>query len=146
MRLHRFEDAVHTHRRTEGELSVETFGDLWARSQGDLLGDAVEITEGYRTWWSYIPHFIGSPGYVYAYAYGQLLALSVYARYAERGPAFVDDYLRLLAAGGSMDPVALGRIVDCDLEDPGFWDAGLDIVADQLDAATEAARAAGRLG
>ena len=144
--MNRFEDAVHTHRRTEGELSVETFGDLWARSQGDLLGDAVEITEGYRTWWSYIPHFIGSPGYVYAYAYGQLLALSVYARYAERGPAFVDDYLRLLAAGGSMDPVALGRIVDCDLEDPGFWDAGLDIVADQLDAATEAARAAGRLG
>lgn len=143
--MNRFEDAVHTHRREEGELSVERFGDLWFAAQTDLFGDSVEITEGYRTWWSYIPHFIGSPGYVYAYAYGQLLALSVYARYAERGPAFVDDYLNLLAAGGSQDPVSLGRIVDCDLEDPSFWDAGLDIVAAQLDAAVDAARAAGRL-
>ena len=143
--MNRFEDAVHTHRRAEGELSVERFGDLWVAAQSEMFGDSVEITEGYRSWWSYIPHFIGSPGYVYAYAYGQLLALSVYARYAERGPSFVEDYLALLAAGGSMDPVSLGRIVDCDLEDPSFWDAGLDIVAAQLDAAVDAARASGRL-
>jgi oligoendopeptidase F len=110
-----------------------------------MLGDSVEITEGYRTWWSYIPHFIGTPGYVYAYAYGQLLALSVYARYTERGDEFVPSYLELLSAGGSMTPAELGRIVDCDLEDPGFWDAGLDIVERQLDAATDAARAAGRI-
>jgi oligoendopeptidase F len=110
-----------------------------------MLGDSVELTEGYRTWWSYIPHFIGTPGYVYAYAYGQLLALSVYARYAERGREFVPSYLELLRAGGSMEPEELGRIVDCDLTDPGFWDAGLDIVEGQLDAATEAATAAGRL-
>jgi oligoendopeptidase F len=144
--MNRFEDAVHTERRDVGEVSVDRFGELWVASQAEMLGDSVEITEGYRTWWSYIPHFIGSPGYVYAYAYGQLLALSVYARYLERGADFVDDYLTLLAAGGSMDPVALGRIVDCDLEDPSFWDAGLDIVAGQLDAAADAARAAGRLG
>ncbi len=144
--MNRFEDAVHTERRDVGEVSVDRLGELWVASQAEMLGDSVEITEGYRTWWSYIPHFIGSPGYVYAYAYGQLLALSVYARYLERGADFVDDYLTLLAAGGSMDPVALGRIVDCDLEDPSFWDAGLDIVAGQLDAAADAARAAGRLG
>ncbi len=144
--MNRFEDAVHTERRDVGEVSVDRFGELWVASQAEMLGDSVEITEGYRTWWSYIPHFIGSPGYVYAYAYGQLLALSVYARYLERGADFVDDYLTLLAAGGSMDPVALGRIVDCDLEDPSFWDAGLDIVAGQLDVAADAARAAGRLG
>jgi oligoendopeptidase F len=143
--MNRFEDAVHTARREEGELSVERFGDLWAQNQTAMLGDAVEVTEGYRTWWSYIPHFIGSPGYVYAYAYGQLLALSVYARYEERGADFVPAYLELLAAGGSKPPAELGRVVDCDLEDPGFWDAGLDIVAGQLDRAVDAARAAGRL-
>ena len=70
---------------------------------------AVEVTEGYRTWWSYIPHFIGTPGYVYAYAYGQLLALSVYARYEETGADFVPQYLDLLRAGGSMPPEELGQ-------------------------------------
>ena len=70
-----FEALVHTARREEGELSVDRFGELWEQSQAEMLGDAVEITEGYRKWWSYVPHFIGTPGYVYAYAYGQLLAL-----------------------------------------------------------------------
>ena len=84
------------------------FGELWADTQTAMLGDAVEITDGYRTWWSYIPHFIGTPGYVYAYAYGQLLALSVYARYEERGDDFVPQYLDLLRAGGSMSPEELG--------------------------------------
>lgn len=143
--MNRFEHSVHTARRDEGELSVERFSELWTDSQTAMLGDSVEITDGYRSWWSYIPHFIGTPGYVYAYAYGQLLALSVYARYTERGAEFVPSYLELLRAGGSMTPEELGRIVDCDLNDPGFWDAGLDIVEAQLDAATEAARAAGRI-
>ena len=143
--MNRFEHSVHTARREEGELSVDRIGDLWVDSQEAMLGDSVEVTEGYRTWWSYVPHFIGTPGYVYAYAYGQLLALSVYARYTERGQEFVPSYLELLRAGGSMSPGELGRIVDCDLEDPGFWDAGLNIVERQLDAATDAARAAGRL-
>jgi oligoendopeptidase F len=143
--MNRFEDAVHTHRRTQGELSVDDFGAHWAASQRAMLGDSVEVTEGYTTWWSYIPHFIGTPGYVYAYAYGQLLALSVYARYEAEGPDFVPAYLELLAAGGSKPPAELGRIVGVDLEDPTFWDAGLDIVAAQLDRAVEAAKAAGRL-
>jgi oligoendopeptidase F len=143
--MNRFEHAAHTARRDEGELSVDRFAELWEDCQHDMLGDSVEITEGYRSWWSYIPHFIGTPGYVYAYAYGQLLALSVYARYTERGDEFVPAYLQLLRAGGSTTPAELGRIVDCDLEDPGFWDAGLDIVQGQLDAASDAARAAGRI-
>jgi len=143
--MNRFEDSVHTVRRSEGELSIERFDELWIDSQQAMLGDSVELTEGYRSWWSYIPHFIGTPGYVYAYAYGQLLALSVYARYTERGQEFVPSYLQLLRAGGSMTPAELGRIVDCDLEDPGFWDAGLDIVQDQLHAASAAATAAGRI-
>jgi len=143
--MNRFEDAVHTERRTVGELSVERFGDLWAASQTDLLDDAVEVTDGYRTWWSYIPHFIGTPGYVYAYAYGQLLALSVYQRYSERGDDFVPAYLELLAAGGSRSPEELGRIVDCNLDDPSFWDAGLDLVDQQVTLAEQAAVAAGRV-
>ncbi len=140
--MNRFEDLVHTARREEGELSVDRFGDLWASSQEELLGDSVEITDGYRSWWSYIPHFIGSPGYVYAYAYGQLLALSVYERYEQQGPEFVPQYLELLAAGGSRNPEELGRIVDVDLTDPGFWDAGLDLVERQLREAETAAQAA----
>ncbi len=143
--MNRFEHAVHTARRTEGELSVERFGDLWAESQQAMLGDSVEITDGYRNWWSYVPHFMGSPGYVYAYAYGQLLALSVYARYREEGDAFVPAYLDLLRAGGSDTPENLARIVGCDLADPDFWRKGLKIVEGQLTAAEEAARAAGRL-
>lgn len=143
--MNRFEHAVHTARRTEGELSVERFGDLWAESQGAMLGESVELTEGYRNWWSYVPHFMGSPGYVYAYAYGQLLALSVYARYRDEGDAFVPAYLDLLRAGGSDTPENLAHIVDCDLTDPDFWRNGLRIVEAQLDAAEEAARAAGRL-
>ena len=143
--MNRFEDACHTARRTEGELSVARFGELWADSQTALLGDSVEVTDGYRTWWSYVPHFMGSPGYVYAYAYGQLLALSVYARYEAEGDAFVPAYLDLLRAGGSKTPQELAAIVDCDLADPDFWGNGLRIVEAQLAAAEDAARAAGRL-
>jgi oligoendopeptidase F len=143
--MNRFEDAAHTARRTEGELSVERFGELWAESQEAMLGDAVEVTEGYRSWWSYVPHFIGTPGYVYAYAYGQLLALSVYRQYEEQGSDFVPRYLHLLSAGGSLPPEDLGRIVGCDLADPAFWDGGLAIVEQQLEAAESAAFEAGRL-
>lgn len=143
--MNRFEDAVHTHRREVGELSVDDFAEAWATTQAAMLGDAVEVTEGYRSWWSYIPHFIGSPGYVYAYAYGQLLALAVYARYEAEGDGFVPAYLDLLRAGGSRPPEELGRIVGVDLADPRFWDGGLAIIDAQLAAAEAAAGDAGRL-
>jgi oligoendopeptidase F len=140
--MNRFEQLAHTERRERGELSVERLGELWADSQAEMLGDSVQITDGYRSWWSYVPHFIGSPGYVYAYAYGQLLALSVYERYEQRGAELVPRYLELLGAGGSRSPEELGRIVGVDLADPGFWDAGLALVERQLSAAEEAAEAA----
>ncbi len=143
--MNRFEDLAHTARREQGELSVERLGDLWAESQSEMLGDSVEITDGYRSWWSYIPHFINTPGYVYAYAYGQLLALSVYQRYEQQGADFVPQYLEMLAAGGSRSPEELGAIVGVDLADPGFWDAGLDIIERQLQEAEAAARDSGRL-
>jgi oligoendopeptidase F len=137
--MNQFEDRVHTARRDEGELSVDRFGELWAETQEELLGDSVEVTEGYRSWWSYVPHFIGSPGYVYAYAYGQLLALSVYRLYEEQGDAIVPGYLEMLSAGGSKSPEQLGALVGVDLSDPSFWDNGLDLVAGQIKAAQAAA-------
>jgi oligoendopeptidase F len=143
--MNRFEELVHTARREQGELSVERFGELWAESQSELFGDSVEVTEGYRTWWSYIPHFVNSPGYVYAYAYGQLLALSVYERYQQTGPELVPRYLEMLAAGGSKSPEEVGAIVGVDLADPEFWTAGLDLVERQLQEAEAAAQASGRV-
>ena len=143
--MNRFENAVHTHRREVGELSTEDFADAWESTQRAMLGDAVELTPGYRSWWSYIPHFIGSPGYVYAYAYGQLLALAVYARYETEGDAFVPAYLDMLRAGGSKSPEDLGRLVGVNLADPRFWDGGLAIIDAQLSAAEQAAKDAGRL-
>lgn len=140
----RFEASVHTERREVGELSVDRFGELWYDSQHEMLGGAVEISDGYRTWWSYIPHFIHTPGYVYAYAYGQLLALSVYARFEAEGASFVPSYLELLSAGGSRSPEELGAIVGCDLADPAFWDGGLDIIERRLVDTEAAAVAAGR--
>jgi oligoendopeptidase F len=143
--MNHFEDLAHTARREEGELAPDRIGELWADSQAELFGDEVDVTPGYRTWWSYVPHFINTPGYVYAYAYGQLLALSVYQRYREEGEDFVPRYLEMLAAGGSMSPEDLGRLVEVDLIDPGFWERGLDLVEEQLAAAEEAAGETGRV-
>ena len=139
MAMNRFEHLVHTRRRSEGELSVQRICESWVEAQSELFGESVEITEGYRMWWSYVPHFINTPGYVYAYAYGQLLALSVYGRYLQEGPSFAPDYLKLLAAGGSRSPEELGAMVGIDLADPGFWDAGLALVEQQLREAEELA-------
>jgi oligoendopeptidase F len=143
--MNRFEHAVHGERRESGELSPERFAEVWLETQAELLGDSVELTDDYGIWWSYIWHFVDAPGYVYAYAYGHLLALSVYRRYEEEGDGFVPSYLDLLRAGGSLPPEELGAIVGVDLSDPGFWSSGLDLVERQLEAAEEAAREAGRL-
>ena len=137
MAMNRFEHLVHTGRRSEGELSVDRICELWVDSQAEMFGDSVQMLDGYRRWWSYVPHFINTPGYVYAYAYGQLLALSVYSRYLSQGPSFAPAYLEMLAAGGSRSPEELGRIVGIDLADPGFWDSGLDLIDQQLRDAEE---------
>ena len=137
--MNRFEHLMHTRRRDEGELSADRIGELWYDSQAELFGDSVQITDGYRIWWSYIPHFINTPGYVYAYAYGQLLALSAYGRFVAEGESFVPRYLDLLAAGGSRSPEQLGAIIGIDLADPGFWDSGLALIDDQLSAAEKLA-------
>lgn len=143
--MNRFEDAVHTIRRAEGELSPERFGIEWLRTQRAMFGDSVRLTDEYGPWWSYIPHFIHTPGYVYAYAFGNLLALAVYARYEADGAAFVPSYLELLSAGGSQRPDELARIVGVDLTDPTFWDSGLDVIAGMVDEAEALADQVGPL-
>ena len=143
--MNQFEERAHNARRGEGELSIDRINELWVATQEEMLADSVEVTSGYRMWWSYVPHFIATPGYVYAYAFGQLLALSIYNLYADQGDEFVPRYIDLLAAGGSRSPEELGQIVGVDLTDPGFWDAGLDLVERTLAKAEAAAHEAGRL-
>lgn len=126
--FNRYEDACHTARRSEGELAVEQLGELYQATLQPMFGDALTLTDEHKVWWSYIGHFLHTPGYVYAYAFGNLLALSVYHRYLERGPEFVEQYLEFLAAGGSTRPDELVRRIGMDVTDPGFWDAGLKIL------------------
>ncbi len=140
--MNRFEDAVHTSRREDGELSLERLEELWLESQTNLFGDSVD-TEGYGTWWSYIPHFIGTPGYVYAYAYGFLFALSIFRTYELEGETLVEPYLGLLRAGGSKSPEELAEMVGLDLTDPAIWSAGIDALASELDEAEALAKEIG---
>ena len=132
--LNRFEDRVHATRRGEGELSIERLQELWLESQTKLFGDSVDI-DGYGTWWSYISHFIGSPGYVYAYSYGFLFALSIFRKYELEGDSMVEPYLEVLRAGGSRPPEELAEMVGLDLTDPAIWATGIDALAAELDEA-----------
>ena len=125
--FNRFEDAMHSARRSEGELSVEQLGELFQEKLQAMFGDALTLTDEHKVMWSYVSHFMHAPGYVYAYAFGNLLALSVYRRYTE-GKLSVDDYLEFLAAGGSTRPDELVKRIGMDITDPGFWDAGLTIL------------------
>jgi oligoendopeptidase F len=140
--IHRFESALHDDRRTRGELTVARIGEHWTWANRELYGDAMELTDGYGTWWSNVSHVFRTPGYVYAYAYGQLMALSIYARYLATGESFVPSYLEMLRAGGTRSPEDLARMVGVDLADPGFWGAGLELIQRQL-AEAEAAAGAG---
>ncbi len=119
--MNRFEDAIHTARKEHGELAPEDFARLWRDSQQAMFGDSVTLTADYDVWWSYIPHFLNTPGYVYSYAFGELLVLALYRRYQQEGDSFVPRYLELLAAGGSKSPYDLVQPFGVDLNDPGFW-------------------------
>jgi oligoendopeptidase F len=128
--MNRFEDVIHDNRRSEGELPTERFTELWLATQRAMFGDSVTITEDYGVWWSYIPHFIRTPGYVYAYSFGNLLVLALYARFREVGGDFPDRYLAMLSAGSSDWPHEIVRPLGVDLTDPAFWSHGLGLVDD----------------
>ena len=133
--MNRFEHAIHTSRRDEGELTVEGISELWSAEQRRMLGEAVEVTEDYGIWWSYVPHFIQVPGYVYAYSFGYLFSLAIYRRYLDEGDSLVEPYLDLLRAGGSAPPAELASRLGFDIGDAAFWSAGLDAIGELVDEA-----------
>jgi oligoendopeptidase F len=124
----RFEQSLHAARRAEGELPIERINALWMEANRPMFGDSVALGDDYAWWWLYIPHFVHSPFYCYAYAYGELLVLALLHRYDEEGDAFVPRYLELLAAGGSDTPAALLSRIGLDVTDPSFWDGGLALL------------------
>jgi oligoendopeptidase F len=130
--MNRFEHYVHTSRRESGELSTEQISDLWMQSQQPMFGQSLHLRDQYRIWWSYIPHFLNTPGYVYAYAFGELLVWALYARYQADSAGFADRYLNVLALGGSNYPHKILAPMGVNLQDPHFWHEGLGLLDDFL--------------
>jgi oligoendopeptidase F len=126
--LNRFEDAMHNARRKEGELTTDRLNELWMQTQKDMFQGSVNMRDDYAQWWSYIPHFLGSPGYVYAYAFGELLVLALYNIYEQTGASFVPQYMELLASGDSDYPEKLLEKVGVNLNDPNFWNQGIELL------------------
>lgn len=127
-----FERAVHTERR-HGELTAQRLGELWLSVQTESLGPAIEIKPGYENFWMYIPHFIHSPFYVYAYAFGDCLVNSLYAVYENAQEGFAERYLAMLAAGGTKHYSELLKPFGLDAKDPTFWDGGLSVISGMID-------------
>ena len=130
--MNRFEDMIHTSRRDKGELSTDDLSTLWMESQKAMFGDAVNLEDHYRTWWSYIPHFLHTPGYVYSYAFGELLVLSLYRIYQKEGDDFIPKYIHLLSQGGSQSPYELLTPFNIDLNSPTFWQGGFLVIEEML--------------
>jgi oligoendopeptidase F len=122
-----FERAVHTERKN-GELTAERIGQIWLSVQTESLGEAIEIKPGYESFWMYIPHFIHSPFYVYAYAFGDCLVNSLYAVYEQAHEGFAERYLAMLAAGGTKHHAELLKPFGLDARDPVFWRGGLALL------------------
>jgi len=128
----RFEQSLHEARRNQGELSIERTNQLWMDANRPMFGDSVQLSSDYAWWWLYIPHFVHSPFYCYAYAFGELLVLALLRCYDEQGDEWVPRYLDLLRAGGTEPPPVLLARLDLDITDPGFWDGGLALLADMV--------------
>ena len=123
--LTRFEEAAYA-ARAQGRLSAEQIGRIWIEANAPYYGDAVSLTKGYEWGWSYIPHFINTPFYCYAYSFGELLVLALYGKYRREGQSFVPQYRALLESGGSMSPQDQMAAIGIDINDPEFWQVGFD--------------------
>jgi oligoendopeptidase F len=131
--MNRFEDEIHHARREGGELSTEDFSDKWYKTQHNLYGDSIQITEEYKLWWCYIPHFLHTPGYVYAYAFGELLVLALYDLYKKSDQkVFSEKYIELLEAGGSDWPHKIVAKMGVDITDASFWENGLQLFEEMI--------------
>lgn len=137
--MYRFEQRAHRARREEGELTTERYGEIWQQVGQEMFGDSLHLEEGHAFWWLYVPHFYHSPFYVYAYAFGELLVLSLYARYRKEGAAFVEPYLELLAQGSSRRPEELLAALHLDVRSREFWQGGADLIREMVQAARKLA-------
>lgn len=133
--MYRFEQRVHAARRAEGELTAERINELWQGCMQEMFQDALTLGDDHKWTWSYIPHIVQTPFYVYAYAFGELLVLSLYARYRQEGEPFVAKYFKLLEAGGSKRPVELLAELDIDIRKAEFWQGGCDLIRRNLEKA-----------
>jgi len=127
-----FEINVHSERKS-GELSTDRICEIWMDTQTESLGPTLNFDEGYKYFWSYIPHFIHSPFYVYAYAFGDCLVNALYAVYQDSEAGFADRYLDMLAAGGSKGHKELLAPFGLDASDPDFWKRGLNVIGGFID-------------
>ena len=130
--FHQFETRVHDQRRVS-ELTATQIGDIWIETQSESLGPAIKFDDDYRSLWSYIPHFVHSPFYVYAYAFGDCLVNTLYGLYQDGHPKFQEKYFEMLAAGGTMRHRELLAPFGLDASDPAFWNRGLDVISGFID-------------
>ncbi|MCL5105078.1 MAG: M3 family oligoendopeptidase [Armatimonadetes bacterium] len=126
--MYRFEQELHRARREHGELTSEQISEMWQRNIQAMFGDSVAMGEEHKNWWMYVNHFIGSPFYVYAYSFGELLVMALYSMYREQGESFVPKFIELLKTGGACSPQELLARVGIDVKDPNFWCGGVKIV------------------
>ena len=141
--MNRFETKLHKARREQGELPAELINQFWLEENKWMCGDAIEMTEEYGSWWSYVLHFVHYPFYTYAYSFGELMVLSLYEQYQKEGQPFVDKYIEMLSAGGSGYPKDMMAKLGMDIQDPAFWQNGMDLIGRMVDQADEEAKKLG---
>ena len=130
--MYKFEQGLHNARKERGELTTQEIGDIWQENIQSMFLDSVELGEDHRNWWMYVNHFIGSPFYVYAYSFGELLVMALYAMYKKEGETFVPKFVDMLKTGGSCSPEELLRRIGIDIKDPEFWQGGMKVVEELI--------------
>ncbi len=133
MQFNRFENAVHNHRREQGELSAADIASHYAEAERAYFGKTMTPAKDSDSFWMYVSHFVNVPGYVYAYCASYLVVLSLYRRYQQQGARFLTGYEEMLAAGGSQSPAKLLAALGVDWSDPAFWQGGLDVLGEYVD-------------
>jgi oligoendopeptidase F len=130
--FYNFERKVHMARK-KGELTPDQLSEIWLEVQRESLGEGIDLGPGYESFWAYIPHFIHSPFYVYAYAFGDCLVNSLYARYRESEAGFQEKYFEMLKAGGTKHHTELLKPFGLNAADPDFWQKGLSVISGMID-------------
>lgn len=127
--MYRFEQGIHERRRSAGELTTEDFSAIWQSRQQEMFGSSLTLGDEHRFWWMYVSHFTNSPFYVYAYTFGELLVMALYAMYKKEGAPFAEKYVSMLKTGGSLSPADMLSTVGIDVHDPKFWQGGLEFLS-----------------